>query len=356
MNRGYFKWIVYLAIACVFIVAIFMWKEKQKEIVHLPQKDISRPIAPFKSYISAVGIVEARGGNIYIGSTLNRVVDKVEVVVGQKVSEGDVLFTLESHDLKADLVSRNIDLENAITNLEKLEALPRKEDLDTAIAEFNRAQVDLKLAKNQFIRVEGLDKNGAMSQEEVGRRQFAYEEAQARFDQAEANLAKVEAGAWPYDLEIAALNIEQAEAAVKRVEADIDRTIVRAPADATVLQIKIHEGEFPPSESSRTPSMIIGDIDTLHMRVSINQFDASFYNPNAPAVAFLQGNSAVSFPLTFVNIEPYFVNKQNLSNDINEKVDTRVLQVIYCFEEHEKRVFVGQQMDVYIETQFTPKE
>lgn len=356
MSRGYFKWIILLALACIGFVAYFMWKEKEKQEIPPPKKIVARPFAPFKSYISAVGIVEARGGNIYIGSSLNRIVDKIEVVVGQKVKEGDVLFTLESHDLKAELISRKLDLEKAQTDLKKLEALPRQEDLDAAEAEYNRTKVDLDQAKNQYQRVDGLQNSGAMSDEEVSRRRFAYEESQARFKQSEANLAKVKSGAWPPDVEIARLQVKQAEAAVKRVETEIDRTIVRAPADATVLQIKIHEGEFPPAESSRAPSMIIGNIETLNLRVSINQFDASFYKPESPAVAFLQGNSEISFPLTFVNIEPYFVPKQNLNNDITEKVDTRVLQVIYCFEEGEKRVFVGQQMDVYIETQFPPKE
>jgi HlyD family secretion protein len=94
----------------------------------------------------------------------------------------------------------------------------------------------------------------------------------------------------------------------------------------------------------------------MNLRVSINQFDASYYNPSARAVAYLQGNSEIGFPLTFVHLEPYFVTKQNLNNDITEKIDTRVLQAIYCFEEGENRVFVGQQMDVFIETHFTPKK
>lgn len=356
MHREYFKWIILLAFASIGIVGHFMWKEKQKQAIPLPKKFVARPSAPFKSYISGTGIVEAQGGNIYIGSFINRIVDKINVTVGQKVKEGDILFQLESYDLKADLMARKIDLENAKANVKKLEALPRQEDLDTATAEYNRAKVDVEQTKNQYQRVEGLQKSGAMSDEEVTRRRFAYEETQARFKQSEASLAKVQAGAWLPDMQIARLQVKQAEAAVQKVEADIARTVIRAPADATVLQIKIHEGEFPPAESSRAPSMIIGNIDSMNLRVSINQFDASFFKPEAPAIAFLQGNPDGNFPLTFINIEPYFVPKQNLNNEITEKVDTRVLHVIYCFKEGEKRVFVGQQMDVYIETPFNSQE
>jgi len=351
MNRSYFKWIVAAALACVGIVTVFMWNQKD-ELQGSTEQVSPLPISPFKTYISAVGIVEARGGNIFIGSPVNRVIDKVEVSVGQKVKKDDILFKLESKDLKADLDGKNIDYENALANLKKLESLPRKEDVTASEAVVNIAKTELEQAQSQYDRVAGLQNSGAMSQEEITRRQFALKQAEAKYAQAKADLEKVSTGAWLPDLEIAKLQVKQSEAQVLRVEADIERTIIRSPIDGTVLQVKILPGEFPPTDSSQSPPMIIGNIDTLNLRVNINQFDASYYDSKAPAIAHLQGNATIDFPLHFENIEPYFVTKQVLSNDITEKVDTRVLQAIYCFEEGENRVFVGQQMDVFIETNF----
>lgn len=350
MNRGYFKWIVMLALACVAIIVAFFLTTKKDVQDSASSQIVPQLYSPFPLYISAVGIVEASSGNIYIGSPVNRVVDKVEVKVGQKVKEGDILFRLESHDLEADLAARLIDYQNAQANLKKLEALPRAEDVAVAMAQLNSTKAGLDQAKSQYQRVEGLQNSGAMSQEEIARRKYALDEAQAKVQQAQADLEKTKAGAWLPDLEIARLQVLQSKALVQRVETDIARTVIRAPTAATILQIKIHDGEFPPSDSSRAPAMILGNTDPLHLRVNINQFDASYYNPKARAVAFLQGNAHVEFPLKFVHIEPFFVAKQNLSNDVTEKVDTRVLQAIYCFEEGEQRVFVGQQMDVFIQT------
>jgi len=355
MNRAYFKWIVALAALCVLIVAFFMWSDRHREdsaVAHL----VPRIVSPFPSYISAVGVVEASKGNILIGSPVNRIVDKVYVSVGQKVKDGDILFSLEAHDLYAELAARTVDFDNSVANVKKLEALPRKEDVEIAQAQRHIAEAEVEQAKSQYQRVTDLQNNGAMSQEEVARRRFALMQAEAKLQQSQAEFDKVFSGAWSPDLEIARLKVKQATAAVEHVEADIDRTIIRAPSDATILQIKIHEGEFPPSNAFQSPAMVIGNTDTLSLRVSINQFDASYYNPEAPAVAYLQGNARITFPLTFRHIEPLFVNKQNLTNDINEKVDTRVLQAIYCFEEGESRVFVGQQMDVFIETPNVPPE
>ncbi len=356
MNRNYFYWIVAAAGACIALVAGFMWQEKQAEKAPPARTSLARPSQPFQSSLTAVGIVEPSSENINIGSPVNRVIDKVDVIVGQKVKKGDILFRLESRDLTAELQTQKLAYENAQANLKKLQALPRAQDVAAAAAALKSVQVDLEQAKTQYERVAGLQNSGAMSQEEVMRRKFIFEDAEAKLQQAQADFDKIKAGAWAPDLTIAKLQVEQAKASMERVQVEIERTIIRSPIDATVLQIKIHEGEFPPCDASRVPLMIVGNVDVMHLRVSINQFDASYFNPKAPAVAFLQGNPHVEFPLEFVEIEPYFVTKQNLTNDITEKVDTRVLQVIYAFKEKSDHVYVGQQMDVFIKNSREPKE
>lgn len=354
MNRGYFRWVILLAAICLLMVPIFMWTKRKSETqAPFPiEQAIPTPQSPFKFYISAVGVVEASSGNISIGSPMNRLVDKVNVVVGQKVKKGDELFRLEANDLLADLEVRRLEYENALASLKKLEALPRQEDVASAKALLDRAKAELEQAKSQFQNVEGLQLSGAMSTEEVARRKYAYEQAEANYQQAEASFNKTKAGAWEPNLQIARLKVKQAKAMAERIKSDLERTIIRAPIDATVLQIKIHPGEFPPSDSNLSPPMILGNTDLLYLRVGINQFDASFFDSKSPAIAFLQGNAQIQFPLNFVRIEPFFVAKQIVSNDISEKIDTRVLQVIYSFKEGENRVFVGQQMDVFIETTF----
>lgn len=345
MNRSYFNWIILATLVGIFLVGAFMWQGKSSPTTDSRQEITTRPVSPFRSYISAVGIVEASSENILIGSPVNRVVSKVEVSVGEKVKAGQVLFRLESHDLEADREAKEIASKNATVNLEKLQALPREEDMLVAKASLQAAQVAYTKAQSQYERVDGLEKTGAMSAEDVMQRRFSLQEAEAQLQKAEADFAKVKGGTWLPDLEIAKLKVEMAKADLQRTLTEIQRTIITAPIDATVLQIKIHEGEFP-----RSPPMIIGNTDILHVRVSINQFDAPFFNREAPAVAYLQGNAESNFPLKFVALEPLFVTKQNITNEITEKVDTRVLQAIYSFKEGTQRVYVGQQMDVFIET------
>jgi hypothetical protein len=100
----------------------------------------------------------------------------------------------------------------------------------------------------------------------------------------------------------------------------------------------------------------LGDTETLQVRADIDEVNAPLVMPGSPAVAYLKGFTDKAIPLTFDRIEPYIVPKRSLTGDNRERVDTRVLQVIYRFEKPSFSVYVGQQVDVYIERSSNPVE
>lgn len=349
MSRKYFIVVLGLAVICVLLILTSMSIGDSKASVGT-QQELKAPVSPYKTYIAATGIVEAGSENILIGTPLSRIIDKIPVKVGMKVKKDDILIELDSRDLAADLAIREAAYQSALAKVQKLENLPRPEDLDAAEAALKSAEVNLELAKRQYEIVVNLPDRRALSREEVNRRSFNYQLAKSKLQEANANFAKVQAGASQHDIEIARLGSIQAKAEVDKIKAEIDRTIIRSPIKGEVLQIRVHPGEMPPQDGSRSPMMIIGDTSEMLLRVSINQFDASFFNPKGKAVAFLRGDSKRQFLLEFVRVDPYLVNKQNFTNEITEKVDTKVLQVIYKFKGNAPGIYVGQQMDVFIET------
>ncbi len=66
-------------------------------------------------------------------------------------------------------------------------------------------------------------------------------------------------------------------------------------------------------------------------------------------MATIKGNPQIRFPLTYVKTEPYVVPKKSLTGANTERVDTRVLQAIYAFDPSNKPVFVGQQVELFID-------
>jgi multidrug resistance efflux pump len=175
------------------------------------------------------------------------------------------------------------------------------------------------------------------------------EAGKARLEQARADLNLLRAGTWTRDLEVAGAMEARAEAELKAQTVEIERLTVRAPVEGDILQVNIRPGEFAQSGPLSEPHILLGDLRRLHVRVDIDENDAWRFDPTSPAVAFVRGNPKIRADLTFEYIEPYVIPKRSLTGESTERVDTRVMQVVYSFEPEGLNLYPGQLMDVYIE-------
>ena len=269
------------------------------------------PVSPFSHTVAAVGLVETSTENIAIGTPLADVVSEVAVCANQTVRAGDPLFKLDDRHLRAELAMRQADLRVAESQVK----------VNTAM---------LEDASRQLGFFESLKDKSAISAEELTRRRSAVETAQARLDEAKAQ-------------------VTAATAQIQITQTNIERSTVRAPMDGDVLQVKVHPGEFAPAGVTATPLVLLGRLKPLHVRVDVDEHEAWRVRPEATATAAVRGNTNLKTPLTFVRFEPFVVPKKSLTGDSSERVDTRVLQVIYRVEGDALPLFVGQQMDVFIE-------
>jgi len=115
-----------------------------------------------------------------------------------------------------------------------------------------------------------------------------------------------------------------------------------------ILKVNVRVGEYAQAGVLANPLMTMGSADPLHIGVDIDEADSWRVQPDGPAIARLRGNPAITMALAFVRFEPYVLPKRSLSGDNAERVDTRVLQVIYAFAPKDFPAFVGQQVDVFI--------
>lgn len=253
--------------------------------------------APFPSYVAGAGIIEASTENIAIGSPVPGIVTKLHVKVGDVVDVGDVLFEIDDRDLRA----------------QRLPAMARVKEAEASLA---RSRMLLRLA-------ESVPDKRAISAEDLSMRRST-----VAIDEAALAAAK---------------------AMVEQIDIELDRRQVRALVPGQILQVKTRPGEFAPAGVMAIPLMLLGNHTKLHVRVDIDENDAWRFANGAAAVAFVRGNPELRTPLRFERIEPYVVPKVSLTGLSSERVDTRVLQVIYSFDEGALPVYVGQQMDVFIE-------
>ena len=255
------------------------------------------PASSYAQTVAAVGLVETSTENIAVGTEIAGVVSNIYVGVGSRVKTGEPLFSIDSRATRAELATRHAAVQVA----------------EAALAE---AKYQLELGQR-------LTDQRVLSVEENKNRGFAAQKAEAQLAQAGAQL--------------------------KSTETDLERLTVRAPVNGQVLQVKIHLGEFAPTGALQNPLILLGNVDKLHVRVDVEEHDASRVRPGASATAAVRGNASLKTPLTFVRFEPFVVPKKSLTGDSTERVDTRVLQVIYRIEDNKLPLFVGQQMDVFID-------
>jgi RND family efflux transporter MFP subunit len=257
--------------------------------------------SPDHASVAGSGIVEASTENISIGTQIAGIVAKIFVQIGSDVKAGDPLFKIDDRSLLAEL-----DI--------------RRATVQVAEAQLADAQYELALA-------ESLSVERITSVEERDRKRFAAQKAEAQLAQARAEL--------------------------KSSESDLERLTVRAPVNGQVLQLKVHLGEFAPDAATaagQPPLILLGSVTPLHVRVDVDENDAWRVRAGATAIGYLRGNKNIKTPLTFVRFEPYVVPKKSLTGDSTERVDTRVLQVVFSFEHGDLPIYVGQQMDVFIDT------
>jgi multidrug resistance efflux pump len=188
----------------------------------------------------------------------------------------------------------------------------------------------------------------ATEQELIDRRE-ALATAEARLARAQADLELLQAGAWQYDRDVSRALVTKEEAALERMRIDLDRLVVRALVKGRVLQVNVRPGEYvgtPPNQ----PLVVLGDTERLHVRVDIDEYEIPRFREGLPASAVPRGDLQRRYPLSFVRVEPFVIPKKSLTGDTTERIDTRVLQVIYEVDTAGRApLFVGQQVEVFID-------
>ncbi|MDX1946464.1 MAG: biotin/lipoyl-binding protein [Pirellulaceae bacterium] len=351
--KGYF-----LPLVAVVSLAFAGWHLAGSQTNHPPTEPPFAPAkSPFERQVAGLGIVESRTENVAIGSHVPGIVVRVLVKEGDRVPAGQPLLELDTRQAQADLGVKRAMLAAARAELAKLEAMPRQEELPPLAAQLAEMRALVTQREDALARSRQLRQSGAVPEQTYIADQQAAAVARAQLARIEAEDRLLRAGAWLPDKEVARAAVTRAESELAQVQTQLDLHRVLAPTldslrDATgeweVLKVNVRPGEFV-STPADEPLIVLGNTGQRHVRVDIDENDIPRFEPTAKAVAYVRGDNARPFPLRFVRVQPYVVPKRSLSGDNAERVDTRVMQVIYALDEGEGEIYIGQQMDVFLQ-------
>lgn len=225
------------------------------------------------------------------------------------------------------------------------------------VAKREQSDAIVRQWEDEYARQQKLAQDGATTESSLvaSRQKLAAARADAAGMQAEED--RLRAGAWEADKTIARAAVALADAEVLQLKTQLDLHRVCTPeledaagaVELTVLQVNVRPGEAVDTAGGKTLVML-GDVRRKHVRVDIDEHDVPRFRSEGAATGVFRGDVARSFPLRFMRVEPFVLPKRSLTGDNTERVDTRVLQVLYEIAADADAIFIGQQMDVFIES------
>jgi HlyD family secretion protein len=318
---------------------------------------------PYTNGIYANGMIESAlssGENINIYPEVAGVVTQIQVIEGQTVNKGAPLLTMDDSVQKATTAQLKAQADAALIILAELKQQPRKEVLAVSKAQMLAAQASWYSAQVQMDKQQrSFDiEPQSVSKDTLDNDINAVKVAAANYDVAKKQLALTKAGAWSYDIKNQEQQYQSLYKSYQAANALLAKYTIRAKSNGVVLSIASAVGSYVSPQgiygsytTDMNPVLVMG---SPQQQLAVRCYIDEILIPKLPATGKMQAKMYIrgtntGVALEFVRIQPYISPKIELSDQRNERVDVRVLPILFRFANTpELHVFPGQLVDVYV--------
>ena len=358
-----------------FSLGYFLWfRPAQNERKVLAEVETVEQKTAMQNLVVAPGVVEAISEEIEVGAEISGKLKQVLVEEGDEVLKGQTIAVLENSDFDAQISTAKAQIETLRRQKETAEARilqakterarifngARPEERREAWQTYEQTLPNVQQAAREVQRRQKLYDSGDVSREELERakrdldalqkqsnatrEKYNVVNADARKDdlqQADAAILLAETQTDEYD----AL-IREAEARVRSAQANLEKTIIRAPITGVVLRKRLKDGESV-SPENQIGIVSLADVSALRVRVDLDERDVAKVKENQIAYVTADAFGEQKFQGKVVRIGQILGRKNFKTERPTEKVDTKILEVLIALAPDQK-LPLGLRVDAFI--------
>ncbi|MBD2091811.1 HlyD family efflux transporter periplasmic adaptor subunit [Microcoleus sp. FACHB-1515] len=347
---------------------------------------------PQQVTVAALGRLEPEGEVVRVGGPAGERIARMLVAEGDYVQQGQILAVLETYDqqqaqrdvaaselaearsrLAAITQSGQAEIQEAQTRVSQVDR-PQAAEVQAQAATIRQLQAELDLAQIELRRTQDLVNQGAVARQQLDQRTSELRQRQEALNSARAELVRLQT-ARNSDLSNAQAQVQSAEAELTRsqaevtvqsaarnlqlAEAQLARTVIRAPRTGEVLRIHTKTGEAIAAGGSGTQEQGILELgNTRQMDVVAEVYETDIGRVRVGQTATITSrNGAFSETLTgrVTRIGSQIFKNNILDDDPAANADARVVEVRIRLDQSEPvRQLTNLQVDVRIDVEGAP--
>lgn len=238
-------------------------------------------------------------GKVTVATDVSGIVATVAVKESQRVTKGQVLFTLDQEPFRIALDGATANLGTVRNHIATLQATYRQKQ-----AQLAQAETDARFFQTTFERQQDLLKRGVAAQATFDQARRDLDAARERIGvaraDAEATLAQLGGKADAPVEQNAAFQAAQAQ--VDKARRDLDRTTVLAPLDGIVTNVDaLQVGEFLPAAQPAFSLVAAGDVS---IEANPKESDITYLKEGEPAVVTIDAYPGREWQARVASVAP----------------------------------------------------
>ncbi|AZV56920.1 efflux RND transporter periplasmic adaptor subunit [Clostridium sp. AWRP] len=193
-------------------------------------------------------------------------VASVNVDIGDKVTVGQVLFTLDAAQLQAQLQSQQAALAASNANLARTSDSGLQQQITSAEQSVEKSQISYNDAASNYEKMQKLYASGAIAKQDLDNAKVRYDNSSVDLKAAQDNLNLIVQKSGPQSTQAAAAQVAQAQAGVNAAQIQLNDASITSPINGVVSVKDVKVGQIAGGQSG---SVTIIDSSSFTAEISI---------------------------------------------------------------------------------------